>query len=207
MVPFATVLWVTAFTQDFSVNEAVIGFLVGLFTAAGSIVLAIVLWNAGRKPWLGIFLAVLLVFDLAWYPIARIANFPTKPYARADIAFNTERPPTIDCSGHWGGSWDDEKQELTETITLVLEQNGNEVTGTITSERGRQFRILDGKVSGDQLNLYYNVTGTEWGLPGGGGSLVGRLKGDSISGTWYAHETPQRGWSRDGPWRASLRSE
>jgi len=121
-----------------------------------------------------------------------------KAYDRASLKLDPIVKPTVDVSGTWNGSWTDPRQDFTETITLNLTQSQNSVTGSIVDERGGEWRIIEGVVSGAQLNLFYDRDFPAW--PGAGATLRGGITNNSIKGNYYAHERPRRGWASSGPW-------
>jgi hypothetical protein len=121
-----------------------------------------------------------------------------KAYDRASLKLDPIVKPTVDVSGTWNGSWTDPRKEFTETITLNLTQSQNSVTGSIVDERGGEWRIIEGVVSDNQVNLFYDREFPAW--PGAGATLRGVITSNSITGNYYGHERPRRGWASSGPW-------
>ena len=204
-LPFGATGYVIVFGGEYPLIGSMLGFFVGVVACVILSVIAVSMWRA--KNWRGFvaLTAFVCCFSFAWIPLGWTIGYITSPYSRDKVAFDEIQSPTVDVSGVWHGNWTDTRKEFSEKIILSLQQNNSKVTGTIVSERKRSFDIVDGVVSGDRVNLYYNVSFPEWPLAGGGGTLVGTVENKKISGTWFAHERPKHGWSIDGPWEATFR--
>lgn len=127
---------------------------------------------------------------------------PGNPYDREDLQFDVIAPASIDVTGTWEGSWTDPRKDFTEAITLTLLQSGHSVTGAISDAGGTKWLIIEGVVSGDRVNLFYN---RQFAFRGRGATLLGSLKDGHLSGDYYTHESPKFGWSAKGGWQAVRR--
>jgi hypothetical protein len=149
----------------------------------------------------------IIAFDFLAFPVSALLCFwaaslttPTV-HERATVRLKSVIPPRVDITGTWQGSWTDPKMKATETITLTVSQTGALVTGTIADERYRDWRIIEGVVSGDELDLFYDLDFPN--LRTRGATLRGVIKNNSIKGEYYGHESPARGWASSGTWVAS----
>lgn len=202
-LPFSYFGWYVVITKDeYPLGAMIFGFILGallivLFSSA-----VVIIWRA--RMWRALFgLSLLLpMMSFGWIAYGRMANYLSRPYEREELVIQEIRPAQVSIAGRWEGSWTNPKGDVTEMITLQLNQNGNTVTGEIITETGRVFSIIDGVVSGYEVNLFYDNGPGEWSLPGGVGSLLGNVGEDGMEGRWYAHERPPPGVSRDGPWNA-----
>jgi hypothetical protein len=127
---------------------------------------------------------------------------PGKPYDRKDLQFDVMAPVSIDVTGTWDGSWTDPRKNFTEAITLTLLQSGHSVTGAISDAKGMKWLIVEGAVSGDRVNLFYD---REFAFRSRGATLLGTLKDGLLTGDYYAHDSPKFGWSAKGAWQAARR--
>lgn len=146
-------------------------------------------------------LRVMVLVDALVLVSAWLISMPGRPYDRATLKFDVLRAPTIDVTGTWTGEWIDPRMDFGETITLILEQDGSAVTGTILGG-GTKWRIIEGVVSGDRLNLFYV---SEFAFRSGGATLLGNLKDGQLSGHYYVHERRRAGWASKGSWHAARR--
>lgn len=124
---------------------------------------------------------------------------PSRARDREDVRFQTVEAPTIDVTGAWNGSWTDPLQNVTEGITLQLEQQGNTVSGSIVDAGGTRWQIEEGVVSGDRINLFYD---REYAFRSRGATLVARLQEAQLKGEYYGHDPAKAGWSSKGTWQA-----
>ena len=184
---------------DISYPMLMVGGMVALLVFPVGVTLVAILWRGCHWRWLVALLGVLLVVDFGWLPVGKYWAWHGRPYTRAEVALIARDAPRVDLSGTWKGTWTNPKMSRRETVMLSLEQVGAEVAGTFTTDSGREFRVLEGVVSGDEVDLFYGVGGTEWGHRGGVGTLRGRVDGVTMECTWYAHSRPPRGASRQGP--------
>lgn len=147
-------------------------------------------------------LTALVAFDVLAIPGALlVCNLLTsKPYERKDLKPALGLPATVDVTGTWRGSWTDPRKKITQSISLKLNQSGNEITGTIVDGEGNRFRIIEGMAGGTEINLFYDRASPAW--PSGGATLIGRLEAGRLSGSYYAHQRPRPGGASSGPWHA-----
>jgi hypothetical protein len=199
----ATMIWGMAiqggkFPMEGMFFGAIGGFVFMLWATAFSVIA----WQ--HQKWLKIKIAliVFLLIDLGWLPVKWYRNYSTRPYSREELAFKKVEPSTADLTGIWQGTWTDPKTSLTESITLDLRQDGNQVEGTITVDRSSQFEIVEGLISGNQINFFYDHSFPEFSRPNGVGTLLGEVASGQLSGTWQAHQRPSAGQARKGPWSA-----
>ncbi len=62
----------------------------------------------------------------------------------------------VNVSGKWSGSFNitnSNGETKDDTALLVLNQNGNEITGTVGPNEGQQFEIQKGTIQGDKITL------------------------------------------------------
>lgn len=199
-LPFAGVIWAIVFTRsEFPLEQVALGTIVGVATFIVGVVSTATFWNQKRWRLLSVSLVTFLFINLGWLPVRWYQAFTTRPYERQDLVFETVEEPKADVSGIWNGTWINPKKSETESITLELIQEGNDITGTITAD-STQFEIRDGQISGDEINLFYDHSVTEFSRSEGVGTLIGRVNEQQASGAWFAHKRPRFGYSRSGPW-------
>lgn len=203
-LPFAGVIWALIFTKSsFPIEYVAIGTVSGVFASLYGMICIPILWSHQKWGQIKITLFVFLLINLGWLPIIWYRNYSTRPYQREELTFKQVAPPKANVSGMWQGSWTNPKSSLTESVILDLQQDGNQIDGTIMVDSVIRFKITDGLISGDQINLYYDFSTPEFSRNNGVGTLLGRVKNEQISGTWHAHRRPNLGQSRDGPWSIS----
>ncbi len=145
-------------------------------------------------------LAAITGFNVAAPFLLWLFLLPEKAYPRADLKFDTVVPPIIDVSGTWKGAWTDPRKNYTEAITLTLVQHDNVVTGSIVDEGGTNWLIIEGIVSGNRINLFYD---RELAFRSHGATLLGTLNKGQLTGLYYVHESVKPGWSSKGAWQAT----
>ncbi len=148
----------------------------------------------------GKLLRAMAIFDVLALVTSQLITLPGHPYERTALKFEAIHVPAIDVSGTWAGEWTDPMKKVTQAITLTLQQEGNNVAGTIADESGTKWRIIEGVVSGDRLNLFYD---REMAWRSAGATLLGSLKDGRLTGFYYGHDRPKRGWAAKGPWHAT----
>ena len=183
--------------NSYPITEILVGGGFGLFIMMSICVTFLVSSARTRR----IVLCVLVAGDLLAILGLFLFNYIVTPkiYDRESLKIQRVVSPDADLTGTWVGTWTDPRKEFTEMITLTLTQSGNSMSGTIVDEGGTQWRIIEGVVSGSELNLFYD---RDFGWPGAGATLLGSIEGDTISGNYYGHERPRRGSSSSGPWEA-----
>ena len=145
-------------------------------------------------------LRAMAIFDVLAFLTGQLIALPSQPYDRTSLKFEAVHAPAIDVSGTWEGEWTDPRIKVTQAITLTLQQKGNSVAGTIVDDSGTKWGIIEGVVSGDRLNLFY---AKEMAWRSAGATLLGSLKNGQLTGYYYGHERPKRGWASKGPWHAT----
>lgn len=145
-------------------------------------------------------LRYMAIFDIGAFLASQLIALPSRAYDRVSLEFDVVRSPTINVSGTWKGEWSDPRKDVKQEITLTLQQQGNSVEGMIIDDTGTKWRIIEGVVSGDSLNLFYDK---EFAWRSAGATLLGSLENGQLSGHYYGHERPKPGWSSKGPWHAT----
>ncbi|MBI5192008.1 MAG: hypothetical protein HZA08_01045 [Nitrospirae bacterium] len=108
---------------------------------------------------------------------------------------DNSKPPSINVTGNWSGSWNSENGINGGTVSLSLSQNGSDISGTITMGGSPCFSVgnISGSVSGNNISsgavftgsLRVDFDGTAVGNDMNGSYAVikgGACTGDS--GTW-----------------------
>ena len=203
LLPFAMMAWVITLGGADPLLGMMAAFAAGTMIAFVGLIASAFAWRGGRWRGLVVFFVVVVAVDLAWLPVGWAWDLKSRPYERADVAFAQLEEPAVDLSGTWEGKWVDPRRSYSEGIVLKLNQADGRVSGSITTETGMTFEVIDGVVSGHRLNIHYDVGFPAWSRRVGVGSLIGAVSGDRLTGTWYAHERPKHGGAREGPWQAS----
>src|SRR5262245_3991257 len=180
LLPFACGLLAAAIGErllgnSYPLGEAMTGMIVGF---VAMIVLSpwtvFARQDGGLKSRIRV-LVGLGAFEILGLPLVLVISalsdslLSAQAYDRASLKLAPIVQPTVEVSGSWNGSWTDPRKKFTETITLNLTQSQNSVTGSIVDERGGEWKIIEGVVSGDQLNLFYDRDFPAW--PGAGATL------------------------------------
>ena len=93
-----------------------------------------------------------------------------------------------DISGNWSGTMQMGDNPI--SLTYAFKQEGEKVTGTVTTPHGDAIPLSDGKIAGDKISFYVQVDM--------GGNLTkfaseGVLKGDEITLTTKSEGGPDMG--------------
>jgi hypothetical protein len=93
-----------------------------------------------------------------------------------------------DISGNWSGTMQMGDNPI--SLTYAFKQDGEKVTGTVTTPQGQAIPLSDGKVAGDKVTFYVQVDmgGTPVKF-----SSEGVLKGDEITLTTKSEGGPDMG--------------
>ena len=137
-----------------------------------------------------------------------VIQLPERPYDRAALKFSETKPATVNVSGTWVGTWTDPRAGYEEVISLILEQTGNTISGTIHSEKERvpgykgerEWIIIEGQISGDRINLYYRRGDFRMDIPA---TLLGVCKQGEMSGEYFGHVAARTGFSTKGTWHVT----
>lgn len=128
-----------------------------------------------------------------------------RQYEKQDFLLEGSGPPLFNVTDEWTGSWNDPVRGTSEMFKMVLLQEGTNVTGkaSFMDANGTQAEV-SGQASGLKLRIlmsphptapYRTIPETTW---------LGTFSNNTISGTWYLHGKPYRGYASTGPWSASL---
>lgn len=150
-----------------------------------------------KRAW--ICLAFMLGLELLVPLLLWLMSLPERAFERGDLKFQSWVAPSIEVTGEWQGSWTDPHQDFRQGITLFLQQDGAVITGEIRDEGGGRWHIIEGQVSGDQVNLFY---GKEFAFRDRGATLLGVFKKGELVGEYFAHGRAKIGWSSRGAWQA-----
>jgi len=179
---------------------SMLGFFLGTIA---SVVIAIVTVfssqkiSARNRAWS---LTIAFVFTAA-APVAAQATLswiagPVR--SRASVRLEASVPAQVNISGLWMGSWTDPRNDQTATLTLSMEQFGNVVSGTVKDDYSHKWKISDGLVSGDQIDL---LLIEHWDLEKAGITFRGRISNDTIAGEYHRH-AQIKGGASSGTWIA-----
>jgi hypothetical protein len=94
-----------------------------------------------------------------------------------------------DISGNWSGTMQMGDNPI--SLTYAFKQDGDKVTGTVTTPQGQAIPLSDGKIAGEKLSFYVQV---DMGGNPTKFSSEGVLKGDD-----YARSTMSEGGPDMGP--------
>ena len=180
--------------------ETMAAFVVGVVIVVVLSIWILVACGEDALPRAGRILLGVLAFDILAIPITILVVKIATPkiYDRKSLALESSVVAAVDLSGIWAGIWTDPRKDFTSKIVMTLTQSGNLVTGSIRDDTGKEWEILEGVVSGVQVNFFYDrVSSTRSGL---GATLLGKVEGDSMTGSFFGHESPRPGWASTGPW-------
>jgi hypothetical protein len=93
-----------------------------------------------------------------------------------------------DISGNWSGTMQMGDNPI--SLTYAFKQDGEKVTGTVTTPQGQAIPLSDGKIAGDKITFYVQV---DMGGTPAKFSSEGVLKGDEITLTTKAEGGPDMG--------------
>jgi hypothetical protein len=93
-----------------------------------------------------------------------------------------------DISGNWSGTMQMGDNPI--SITYAFKQDGEKVTGTVTTPHGEALPLSDGKLVGDKVTFYVQV---DMGGTAAKFSIEGVIKGDEITLTTKAEGGPDMG--------------
>jgi hypothetical protein len=93
-----------------------------------------------------------------------------------------------DISGNWSGTMQMGDNPI--SITYAFKQDGEKVTGTVTTPHGDAIPLSDGKIAGDKISFYVQV---DMGGTPAKFSSEGVIKGDEITLTTKSESGPDMG--------------
>jgi hypothetical protein len=93
-----------------------------------------------------------------------------------------------DISGNWSGTMQMGDNPI--SLTYAFKQDGEKVTGTVTTPQGQAIPLSDGKIAGDKITFYVQV---DMGGNPTKFSSEGVFKGDEITLTTKAEGGPEMG--------------
>jgi hypothetical protein len=194
------------FGNEFPLGEAFLGACGGFAIMVALLIVTLIAYKTGSFRWLGATVAGMVVFDALAIPgTMLVTNWVVpRPYDRGSLRLDPTIPAAVDVTGVWEGTWTDPRQGFTEKIRLTLLQSRDGVAGSIIDGRGTKWRIIEGAVSGSEVNLFYDRDFPAW--PGRGATLIGTVHGDGVAGNYFGHERARAGGSTSGSWQAERAS-
>jgi hypothetical protein len=93
-----------------------------------------------------------------------------------------------DISGNWSGTMQMGDNPI--SLTYAFKQDGEKVTGTVTTPQGQAIPLSDGKIAGDKVTFYVQV---DMGGTPARFSSEGVIKGDEITLTTKSEGGPDMG--------------
>jgi len=93
-----------------------------------------------------------------------------------------------DISGNWSGTMQMGDNPI--SLTYAFKQEGEKVTGTVTTPHGDAIPLSDGKIAGDKISFYVQV---DMGGTPAKFSSEGLIKGDEITLTTKSEGGPDMG--------------
>jgi hypothetical protein len=93
-----------------------------------------------------------------------------------------------DISGNWSGTMQMGDNPI--SLTYAFKQDGEKVTGTVTTPHGQAIPLSDGKIAGDKVTFYVQV---DMGGTPAKFTSEGVLKGDEITLTTKSEGGPDLG--------------
>jgi len=93
-----------------------------------------------------------------------------------------------DISGNWSGTMQMGDNPI--SLTYAFKQEGEKVTGTVTTPHGDAIPLSDGKIAGDKISFYVQV---DMGGTPAKFSSEGVIKGDEITLTTKSEGGPDMG--------------
>jgi len=93
-----------------------------------------------------------------------------------------------DISGNWSGTMQMGDNPI--SLTYAFKQEGEKVTGTVTTPHGDTIPLSDGKIAGDKISFYVQV---DMGGTPAKFSSEGLIKGDEITLTTKSEGGPDMG--------------
>jgi hypothetical protein len=93
-----------------------------------------------------------------------------------------------DISGNWSGTMQMGDNPI--SLSYAFKQDGEKVTGTVTTPQGQAIPLSDGKIAGDKITFYVQV---DMGGTPAKFTSEGVLKGDEITLTTKSEGGPDLG--------------
>ena len=125
-----------------------------------------------------------------------------------DLILEDFGPPDFDISGTWKASWQDPERKTTEAFTMNLVQESSNVSGDAAfADANGTTADLKGQATGSKLRIVMKPQPTAPNHPLPELTLIGTVVDGKVSGTWYLHGKPDRGFASQGPWSATQNKE
>jgi hypothetical protein len=158
-----------------------------------------------RREWLlshgGRLLCWLVAGEMASVAIILIMIAPTLSHDPEKLRLTEVSPASVNLRGRWEGTWTDSRRGSPKNIRLFLDQEGNRLWGRILDERDREWKIVEGTVSGDRIHARYELLRFGSGYDGGA-TLLGSCADMELKGEYFEHVRSRPGFSSKGSWSA-----